>query len=241
MNRTGAGMTSSDETPENTPSPTASPSKETELRPIRWRFGDWHATSTHHTPLEDAQAIVTGTVLATLGIAILSHLGFLTSGVAGLALITSYAFGINVGLAFFLINLPFYVLAIARMGRAFTIKTFIAIALLSVMTAVQPDFLTFADIHPLVGAVTAGLLIGFSLLALFRHRASLGGAGILAIFLQDKFGWRAGLTQLAIDLCILGLAFTVVDGRAVLYSILGAVCLNGFLAINHRTDRYLAK
>ncbi|MCQ0987810.1 YitT family protein [Jiella marina] len=211
------------------------------LKPIRWRFGDWEATATHHTPLEDAQAIVTGTVLATLGIAILSHLGFLTSGVAGLALIVSYAFGINVGLAFFLINLPFYALAATRMGAAFTLKTFTAIAMLSVMTAVQPQVFTFGDIHPLIGAVVAGLLIGFALLALFRHRASLGGAGILAIYLQDKFGWRAGLTQLAIDLTILGLAFTVVDGVAVLYSLAGAVVLNGFLAINHRTDRYIAK
>ncbi|WP_040489586.1 YitT family protein [Fulvimarina pelagi] len=211
------------------------------LHPIRWRFGDWHATPTHHTPLEDAQAIVTGVVLATLGIAILAHLGLLTSGVAGLALIASYATGLNVGLAFFLINLPFYVLAAMRMGKAFTIKTFTAIALLSAATAIQPDYFTFGEVHRAVGAVTAGLLIGFALLALFRHRASLGGAGILAIYLQDKLGWRAGLTQLAIDLVILGLAFAVVDWVSVLYSILGAVCLNGFLAINHRTDRYLAK
>ena len=211
------------------------------VHPIRWRFGDWHATPTHHTPIEDAQAIVTGVVLATLGIAILAHLGLLTSGVAGLALIASYATGLNVGLAFFLINLPFYILAAMRMGRAFTIKTFIAIALLSAATAVQPDYLTFGEIDRAVGAITAGLLLGFALLALFRHRASLGGAGILAIFLQDKFGWRAGLTQLAIDLVILGLAFAVVDWVSVLYSILGALCLNGFLAINHRTDRYLAK
>ncbi|RFC64575.1 YitT family protein [Fulvimarina endophytica] len=210
-------------------------------RPIRWRFGDWHATPTHHTPLEDAQAIVTGMVLATLGIAILAHLGFLTSGVAGLALIASYAFGVNVGLAFFVINMPFYLLAALRMGPAFTIKTFLAVAGLSVMTAVQPDYLTFGSIHPAVGAVVAGLLLGFALLALFRHRTSLGGAGILAIYLQDKLGWRAGLTQLAIDLTILGLAFAVVDWDKVLYSILGAVCLNGFLAINHRTDRYLAR
>ncbi|MEN3792587.1 YitT family protein [Fulvimarina sp. MAC3] len=211
------------------------------VHPIRWRFGDWHATPTNHTPLEDAQAIVTGVVLATLGIAILAHLGLLTSGVAGLALIASYATGLNVGLAFFLINLPFYILAAMRMGRAFTIKTFIAIALLSIATAVQPDYFTFGEIDRTVGAITAGLLIGFALLALFRHRASLGGAGILAIFLQDKFGWRAGLTQLSIDLVILGLAFVVVDWVSVLYSILGALCLNGFLAINHRTDRYLAK
>ncbi|MAW86921.1 MAG: membrane protein [Phyllobacteriaceae bacterium] len=205
------------------------------------RFGGWRATATQHSPLEDAQAIVTGTVLATLGVALLAHLNFLTSGVAGLALIISYTFGINVGLAFFLINLPFFALAALRMGRAFTVKTFVAIAALSAMIGVQPQVFTFGEIDPFVGAVVAGLLIGFALLALFRHRASLGGAGILAIFLQERFGWRAGLTQLVVDMAILGLAFLVVDRTSVLYSLVGAIVLNGFLAINHRSDRYIAK
>ncbi|WP_269586430.1 YitT family protein [Roseibium sp. Sym1] len=209
--------------------------------PDRARLEGWRSTATHHNPLEDAQAIVTGTVLATLGVALLAHLNFLTTGVAGFALIISYAFGFNVGLVFFLINLPFFVLAATRMGRAFTIKTFVAIAVLSVMTGVQPKLFTFGEVDPLAGAVVAGLLIGFAMLALFRHRASLGGVGILAVFLQERFGWRAGLTQLVVDLTILGLSFAVVDRTAVLYSVIGAVVLNVFLAINHRSDRYIAK
>lgn len=206
----------------------------------RSRFGDWSATATHHTPAEDAQAILTGVLLAALGLSILSHLEFLTGGVAGLALIVSYVFGINVGLAFFLINIPFYALAIGRMGRAFTIKTFVAITLLSLVSYWLPMVFSIAYIDPLAGAVIGGLLIGFALLALFRHRASLGGAGILAIYLQDRFGFRAGLVQLAFDLAILVIALFVVDLSAVIFSLVGAVVLNGFLAINHRPDRYIA-
>ncbi|MBO0664376.1 YitT family protein [Jiella sp. MQZ9-1] len=204
------------------------------------RFGDWSATAIHHTPAEDAQAILTGVLLAALGLAILAHLKFLTGGVAGLALIVSYAFGINVGTAFFLINIPFYLLAIGRMGRAFTIKTFAAITLLSLVSYWLPQVFSIGYIDPLAGAVIGGLLIGFALLALFRHRASLGGAGILAIYLQDNFGFRAGFVQLAFDLTILALAFFVVDWHAVIFSLIGALVLNGFLTINHRPDRYIA-
>ena len=206
----------------------------------RPRFGDWNSTSTHHTPAEDVQALLTGVLLAGLGLALLSHLHFLTGGVAGLALIVSYVFGLNVGVAFFLINIPFYALAIGRMGRAFTIKTFAAIALLSLVSYFLPDIFSIAYIDPLAGAVIGGLLIGFALLALFRHRASLGGAGILAIYLQDRFGFRAGLVQLSFDLAILAVALFVVEWQAVIYSLIGAVVMNGFLAINHRPDRYLA-
>ena len=204
------------------------------------RLGDWSATATHHSPLEDAQGIFTGTLLAAMGLSILAHLGFLTGGTAGLALILSYATGWNVGLVFFLVNLPFYGLAIGRMGWAFTIKTFIGVAGLSLVTAVQPQLFTIGYVQPFVGAILGGLLLGFGLLALFRHRASLGGVGILAIYLQDRMGWRAGLTQLCIDLSILAVSFTVASPPAILYSIVGALVLNLFLAINHRPDRYIA-
>ncbi|MEM7565669.1 MAG: YitT family protein [Pseudomonadota bacterium] len=200
----------------------------------------WQATARHHTPLEDAQGIFTGVVMTALGLAILAHLGLLTGGTAGLALIIDYATGWGFGPIFFCLNLPFYGLAISRMGRAFTIKTFAAVASLSVVAAWQPTLFELGSIAPAYGAVLGGLLVGFGLLAMFRHRASLGGVGILAIYLQDRFGWRAGIVQLVIDLMILAASPLVLDGAAIAYSVLGAVVLNVFLAINHRTDRYIA-
>ncbi len=204
------------------------------------RFGNWASSATHHSPWEDAFGILAGTALTALGIAILAHLGLLTGGVAGLAFLLHYSTGWNFGLVFFLLNLPFFVLAMGRMGRAFTIKTAIGITTLSLMTAFDDRFLTFGQIDPLVGSMLAGLLMGFGLLALFRHRSSAGGVGILAVYLQDRFGWRAGLTQLLIDLAILAASFTVASPLAIFYSVIGAVILNIFLAINHRNDRYRA-
>lgn len=203
-------------------------------------FGTWQATATQHSPLEDAQGIATGVAVTALGVVILTHLGFLTGGTAGLSLVISYATGWNFGAVFFFVNLPFYALAIGRMGRAFTIKTILAIAAMSALSGLNPDLVSFSDVEPLYGAILAGVLIGVGLLVLFRHRASLGGVGILALFLQDRLGWRAGLVQLAFDLCILALAFVVVEPTAILYSIVGAVVLNLILAVNHRTDRYVA-
>ena len=204
------------------------------------RFGNWAATATRHSPVEDALGILAGVTLTAVGIAVLGHLGFLTGGMAGLAFVVHYLTGWNFGLVFFVLNLPFYGLAIGRMGRSFTVKTAFAVGLLSLMTAFSGDVLRFASVQPLVGAGLGGLMIGFGLLALFRHRSSAGGVGILAVYLQDRFGWRAGLTQMAVDLLVLVTAFAAVPPLAVFYSVIGAVVLNLFLAINHRTDRYLA-
>lgn len=204
------------------------------------RFGSWAATATRHSPWEDALGVIAGVTLTATGIAILGSLGFLTGGMAGLAFVVHYLTGWNFGLVFFVANLPFYALAIGRMGRAFTIKTAFAVALLSLMTAFSGKVLRFSYVDPLLGACLGGLMLGFGLLALFRHRASAGGVGILAVYLQDRFGWRAGLTQLGVDLLVLVTAFAAVSPTAVAYSVLGALVLNLFLAINHRTDRVLA-
>jgi len=45
---------------------------------------------------------------------------------------------------------------------------------------------------------------------------------------------------MATDLLVLATSFAVISPRAIAYSVLGAIVLNAFLAINHRTDRYLA-
>lgn len=201
----------------------------------------WQGTPDHHSPLEDAQGLVSGVLLVALGLAILEHGGLLVGSTAGLALIGAYATGLPFGAVFFAINLPFYALAIGRMGWGFTLKTFAAVGLLSLVSLVLPRFLAFASIAPVFGAVLAGLLVGFGLLAMYRHRASLGGVGILAFYCQERFGWRAGLVQLAVDLCVLALAPLVIDGPAIALSVLAAVVMNLFLAINYRADRYIGR
>lgn len=69
---------------------------------------------------------------------------------------------------------------------------------------------------------------------------SAGGVGILALYLQDRYGWRAGKVQMAVDCCIVLLALWSVEPLRVAWSIAGAVALNLVLAMNHRPGRYMA-
>jgi uncharacterized membrane-anchored protein YitT (DUF2179 family) len=88
--------------------------------------------------------------------------------------------------------------------------------------------------------VTGGLLIGAGMLMLFRHRASLGGLNIMVLYLQERFGWRAGKVQMAFDCSIVLAALAVVPWQQIAWSVLGAVVLNLTLAINHKPGRYMA-
>jgi len=198
------------------------------------------ANPTRHSLIDDAQGLAYGATMAAFGIVILTHLGFVTGQTAGLAVLISYATGWGFGPVFFVINLPFYWLGYRRFGAGFVIKTFVAVAALSVLAQVLPRYVSFASLHPALGAVLVGFISGSALLALFRHGASLGGVGIVALWLQDKTGFRAGWTQLLFDVGVFALALTLRDLPTVAWSFLGAVVLNLVIGLNHRRDRYIA-
>ena len=132
-----------------------------------------------HTFFDDFQGIFTGTLFVSLALVIFNQAGLLTGGTAGLAFVLHYATGMSFGKLFFLVNLPFYWFAWHQMGREFTIKTFLAIGLLSLLTEWSPSAFQIAAIHPLYAALVGGLLLGTGCLFLARHRASLGGATIV--------------------------------------------------------------
>ncbi len=196
--------------------------------------------SLRHQPHEDIQALLTGTLFVSLGVVLFGQTGLLSGGTAGIAFVIHYATGWNFGLLFFLINLPFYGLAYRRIGRAFTLKTFASVALLALFSNLLPQWIHLRDIQPLLAAVLGGLLIGTGMLMLFRHQASLGGFNVLALYLQERYGWRAGLIQMGLDCGIVLAAFMLTDAWHIALSVLGAVAMNQILAINHRKGRYVA-
>lgn len=192
-----------------------------------------------HPLWEDALALLLGTAMVALGIAFYSHAGLLTGGTVGLAFLFKYLAGWPFGLVFFLLNIPFYLLAIWRMGWAFTLRTFCAVGLVSLLAELTPGWVSFAQLNLYYAALFGGFAMGIGLLMLFRHRASLGGVNILALYLQERFGVRAGNFQMGIDALIVMAAAFIVPPEKVLLSVLGAVALNLVLAINHRADRYM--
>lgn len=198
------------------------------------------ATPLRHSKAEDALALLSGTALVALAVALFQQAHLLSGGTAGLAFLLHYGTGWSFGAAFFLLNLPFYALAWRRMERAFIIKTMISVALLSVLTELMPQFVRFEAVQPLYAALVGGVLLGVGFLILFRHRASLGGVGILAFWLQESRGWRAGHVQMAVDALILLLALATAPLAQVALSVAGALVLNFTLAINHRAGRYIA-
>ncbi len=201
---------------------------------------DTAAAQMRHTLAEDVLAILIGSLFVSFGIVMFNQAGLLTGGTAGLAFLIHYASGIAFGPIFFVINLPFYILAFKRMGWQFTIKTFCAVGLVSLFSGLHPQFVQFSTLMPFYVAVIGGLLMGAGFLILFRHHASLGGVNILALYLQDRYGIRAGKLQMSVDVAIVLASLLLVSFSALLASVLGAIALNLVIALNHRPGRYMA-
>ncbi|WP_073333071.1 YitT family protein [Wenxinia saemankumensis] len=179
-------------------------------------------------------------MLCGSGLHILTHLGLVTGQTAGIAAILSYLTGWSFGAVFFVINLPFYWLAWTRLGAEFTLKSLISVTALSLLTEWLPNVWQIGEMATGYGAVLFGCMVGLGLLAMFRHNGSLGGIGVLALWLQDRTGFRAGYVQLAVDAVVFAVAAFLFAWPVVLWSLLGAVVMNLVVAVNHRRDRYVA-
>ena len=195
--------------------------------------------STPRVLQDDLQGLFTGTLFAAFGVFLMQNAGLVPGGAVGIALLAHYASGVDLGLALFVVNLPFYGLAWLRMGRAFALRTVLAVTLLSLLSAWLPRLVTLERVDGVLAAVLGGLLCGAGMLILFRHGASLGGLNVLVLRLQDRFGWPAGKVQMGVDAAIvLGGGWWAGDVGRLALSVLAVVAVNLALVYNHRPGRY---
>lgn len=178
-------------------------------------------------------SILEGCVLAALGLHILNSTGLLISGTAGVGMILLQVTDLSFGQLFFFLNMPFYLLAWLALGKHFAMRTFAAISVLSILSELFQHSIHI-EIHPIVSSILGGLLVGFGLIILFRHNASLGGLNILAVYLERRFNIHASRTTLAADIGVLITAILILDSLSLFYSFLAFLLLSSVVGRYHR-------
>ena len=195
-------------------------------------------TAQSHSVLDDIVGITASSLLAAIGIFLMDSGHVVTGGIAGLALLISYATPFSFSVAWIVASLPFLPLAVWKKGWNFTLRSLVAIVMVSLFAQLTTANLGQLSIDPLFGAVAGNVVASIGVLGLFRHRSSLGGFNVVALIAQEQYHWRAGYVQLVIDLAIVAGAFLVASPVIVLYSAVGAFVFNFILALNHREGRY---
>lgn len=154
--------------------------------------------------------------IAINGILIPQH--FATSGITGLALVIHRKTpSLNLGIIYFLINLPLFALAWMAVGRRFFFYSLVGMAALSLSVTFVNVSIHLDD--KILNALLAGLISGTGVGITLRSSGSQGGIDILSVMLLKRFSIGIGNTILAVNSIVLLLVALAYSLEAVLYTL----------------------
>ncbi len=139
-------------------------------------------------------------------------------GVMGISLLVNKQFGVPLSLLIIGINLPFILVGGKQIGKIFSLKSMVAIALLALVVALFPFPQVTND--RLLVAVFGGFFIGAGIGLCIRGGGVIDGTEVLAIFLSRKRSLSVGDFILLFNIIIFSVAAYVLSVEAALYSML---------------------
>ena len=170
--------------------------------------------------LLNAGLILLGILSAAMGLkGFLLSSNFIDGGVTGVSLLLVKTSGLPLSVWLPLVNLPFVVVGYRQMGRAFAVRSALAIAGLAVVLATVP----YPDVTPdlVLTAVFGGFFLGAGIGFAVRGGAVLDGTEIAALLISKRVSvLRVGDVILAFNVVLFLVAMTVLGIDAALYSIL---------------------
>ena len=143
---------------------------------------------------------------------------FIDGGATGISLLISALTKISLSVLLILVNIPFIFLGYKIMGKAFAIKTSLAIAGLALVVGT----VTFPSItnDKLLVAIFGGFFLGSGIGLAVRGGAVIDGTEVLAIFLSKRFGTSIGDIIIVINVIIFSVAAYFLSLEIAMYSLI---------------------
>ena len=173
------------------------------------------------TVLYNLGLISMGCVVFTIGLkSLLVPKGFLSGGIVGISLIIHYGFNaVDIGLAYFLLNIPLVFLCWFGISRKFLLYSMYGAFFFS-LTAYLINVRPIEIQDPILVALLAGFICGIGGGLILMSTGSAGGFDILAVFLNRKFGFRVGPIIFLSNAAVLVVGALLFDLEKSLYSII---------------------
>ena len=146
----------------------------------------------------------------------------IAAGTTGLALLAEHYWGISLSGFVAVFNVLMFLLGLIELGKEFALSTLIATFYypfaLDQAIRVVGDHVFTED--PMLCAVFAGLMIGFSLGIVIKAGASTGGMDIPPLVLKKRVGIPVSVSMYAFDFVILLTQLTFRDKEKILYGLI---------------------
>lgn len=168
----------------------------------------------------DFALIFVGAVVAAFAIEeLLVPCLILDGGVVGVSIIISTLSGFPLSILTLIVNFPFLIIGLIKIGKQFFAKTLFAMVVFSVSMNI---FETFIDLtrEPLLAVVFGGCLLGLGVGLVIRYGGCLDGTEIVAIIVQKKFRLPVGRTVLFLNVIIYSVAGILFGFDRAMYSLL---------------------
>jgi uncharacterized membrane-anchored protein YitT (DUF2179 family) len=164
--------------------------------------------------------IFLGSVLCAVAIkGILIPKQFLAGGLTGLSLLLHYVFSyMPVGLIYFILNIPLFVIGWMFVGRRFFFYSLAGVVIFSAAMLWPFPVLPIQDM--ILGALAAGIITGVGSGIILKSLGSAGGLDILTVILFKKFSIRPGAFILAFNSILLLVAAIRIPLEMVLYTLI---------------------
>lgn len=171
--------------------------------------------------IKDVVMLCIGSTLCAIATnSILIPQNFLTGGITGIALIIHKMIPtLDVGLIYFIFNIPLFVMAWMSVGRRFFFFSIIG-ALTLTCSLLFVKFVHFNVEDKMLNALLAGLIQGAGAGLCLRTSGSQGGTDILSVMLLKRFSISIGNTILTVNCIVMLLISVYYSIEAVLYTMI---------------------
>lgn len=173
--------------------------------------------------------IFSGSVICAVAVkGILLPKQFLAGGATGLALLVHYGLpDLPVGLIYFGLNIPLFVIGWFFVGRRFFYYSLIGMVIYSLVIFLPVPVFPIHDM--ILNALTAGIITGVGAGIILRSLGSAGGLDILSVVLFKRFSIRPGNTTLGFNSLLLLSAALYQSLEMVLYTLIYIYVASHFL------------
>lgn len=145
----------------------------------------------------------------------------ITGGLSGIAMITGYFTGWNIGLFYFISNLPLIIWGLLAVGRRFIVLSVFSVLFTSWFMQIIPVNTAMASFDTTIAAVFGGVLLGLGSGISLRVGGSSGGFDIVGLILTRGRDFPLGATLFMFNgLVIIALGYFKQDWNLALYSML---------------------
>lgn len=145
--------------------------------------------------------------------------GLLSGGVTGISQFTNYFIPVNVGIFYFLLNIPLLILGYKQLGKKFSIYTIIATVQLSTFLLIIPVQPIWTD-NILLSAIFGGVLNSLGCGLVLRRGGSQGGLDVVSRVISKHKNITVGKANLIFNGVIVTASGFIFGSEIALYTII---------------------